>query len=215
MRIRSSSQQARARRTRVEGRGSRVRADARCGHAAAGRATSRQSTARIDGEQLFQLHDTYGCPPDLIADILRERARELQPSTMADYERADGAAARSRARGGQVRRRHQRCRRELVAQLQPTEFLGYDALTAGGLIVVGLLQRRPAGRGMQCGRRGHRVARPHAVLCRKRRPGRRCRRARRRRPCVSRCATRRSSPASSMGTSAALTAGALQRRRSR
>ena len=36
--------------------------------------TWRQSANRIRGDQLFQLHDTYGCPPDLIADILRENA---------------------------------------------------------------------------------------------------------------------------------------------
>jgi 23S rRNA (cytidine1920-2'-O)/16S rRNA (cytidine1409-2'-O)-methyltransferase len=34
------------------------------------------SGGRIDGEQLFQLHDTYGCPPDLILDVLRERGAE-------------------------------------------------------------------------------------------------------------------------------------------
>jgi alanyl-tRNA synthetase len=63
-----------------------------------------RSHGRIDGEQLFQLHDTYGCPPDLIADILRERSgAELEPSAMEDYERL---MDQQRARGRQVRRRH-------------------------------------------------------------------------------------------------------------
>jgi alanyl-tRNA synthetase len=99
-----------------------------------------RSHGRIDGEQLFQLHDTYGCPPDLIADILRERSgAELEPSAMEDYERLmeqqrDRARAAGKFGGGTT------LSAELVAQLQPTEFLGYDRLTAGGLEVVALLR---------------------------------------------------------------------------
>jgi alanyl-tRNA synthetase len=94
----------------------------------------------IDGEQLFQLHDTYGCPPDLIADIVRERpGAELEPSAMEDYERLmeqqrDRARSAGKFGGGTT------LPAELVAQLRPTEFLGYDGLTAGGLIVTGLLK---------------------------------------------------------------------------
>jgi alanyl-tRNA synthetase len=99
-----------------------------------------RSHGRIDGEQLFQLHDTYGCPPDLIADILRERSgAELEPSAMEDYERLmDQQRERARAAGkfggGTT------LPAELVSQLQPTEFLGYDHLTAGGLQVAALLR---------------------------------------------------------------------------
>ena len=98
-----------------------------------------RSHGHIDGEQLFQLHDTYGCPPDLIADILRERGAELDPSAMEDYERLmeqqrERARAAGKFGGGTT------LPAELVAQLQPTEFLGYDQLTAGGLKVVALLR---------------------------------------------------------------------------
>jgi alanyl-tRNA synthetase len=99
-----------------------------------------RSHGRIDGEQLFQLHDTYGCPPDLIADILRERSgAELEPSAMEDYERLmDQQRERARAAGkfggGTT------LPAELVSQLQPTEFLGYDHLTSGGLQVLALLR---------------------------------------------------------------------------
>ena len=96
------------------------------------------SNGSIDGEQLFQLHDTYGCPPDLIADILREKDRELQPSAMADYEQLmeqqrDRARAAGKFGGGIS------LPAELVSQMKPTEFLGYEALAAAGLTVVGLL----------------------------------------------------------------------------
>jgi alanyl-tRNA synthetase len=97
------------------------------------------SNNRIDGEQLFQLHDTYGCPPDLIADILREQGGELEPSAMTDYEQLmeqqrDRARAAGKFAGGLT------LPAELVKQLQPTEFLGYDQLDAADLVVVALLK---------------------------------------------------------------------------
>ena len=98
------------------------------------------SNGVIDGEQLFQLHDTYGCPPDLIADILRERQDpRLVDDALTEYDRLmeqqrDRARAAGKFGGGAT------LPAELVAQLRPTEFLGYDALTSGGLIVVGLLK---------------------------------------------------------------------------
>ncbi len=98
-----------------------------------------QNNNSIDGEQLFQLHDTYGCPPDLIADILREKGGELPPLVMADYERLmeeqrDRARAAGKFSGAAL------LPAELIAQLSPTEFLGYEHLEAGGLEVVGLLK---------------------------------------------------------------------------
>ncbi len=98
-----------------------------------------QNSGNINGEQLFLLHDTYGCPPDLIADILREKGGELPPAVMADYERLmeeqrDRARAAGKFSGGAM------LPAELIAQLQPTEFLGYDHLEAGGLEVVVILK---------------------------------------------------------------------------
>ena len=99
-----------------------------------------RSNGHIDGEQLFQLHDTYGCPPDLIADILRERqGAGLEPSAMQDYERLM-EQQRHRARAAGKFGGGTTIPAELVSQLQPTEFLGYEHLAAGGLIVVGLLK---------------------------------------------------------------------------
>jgi alanyl-tRNA synthetase len=98
-----------------------------------------QNNGSLDGEQLFQLHDTYGCPPDLIADILREKGSELPPTVMADYERLmEEQRERARAAGkfgGGVA-----LPAELIAQLQPTGFLGYDQLEAGGLEIVAILR---------------------------------------------------------------------------
>jgi alanyl-tRNA synthetase len=53
----------------------------------AANAQSRGAHAHLDGEQLFLLHDTYGCPPDLILDILRERGLSPAADASATYDR--------------------------------------------------------------------------------------------------------------------------------
>jgi alanyl-tRNA synthetase len=98
-----------------------------------------QNGGSIDGEQLFQLHDTYGCPPDLIADILREKGGELPSTAMADYERRM-EEQRERARAAGKFGSGIALPAELIAQLQPTEFMGYEHLEAGGLEVLTILK---------------------------------------------------------------------------
>jgi alanyl-tRNA synthetase len=99
-----------------------------------------QGNGVVSGEQLFQLHDTYGCPPDLILDILREKGLpDVQAEVTAEYQRLMDEQ-RERARkagkfGGGVA-----MPAELIAQLAPTQFLGYDGLDAGDLEVVALLK---------------------------------------------------------------------------
>jgi alanyl-tRNA synthetase len=97
---------------------------------------------RIKGEQLFQLHDTYGCPPDLIADLLRENADKgwaLADGALAEYEtlmdqQRERARAASKFAGGTA------LPADLVASLKPTEFRGYEALEADGCRVVALVR---------------------------------------------------------------------------
>ncbi|HVR82255.1 MAG TPA: alanine--tRNA ligase [Luteimonas sp.] len=90
----------------------------------------------IPGTDAFRLYDTYGFPVDLTADIARERGLSVD---MAGFETAmtlqrETARAAGKFGGGAT------LPAELVVQLQPTEFLGYDTLTAGGLVVVALLK---------------------------------------------------------------------------
>jgi alanyl-tRNA synthetase len=99
----------------------------------------KQGGGTIDGEQLFQLHDTYGCPPDLIADILREKGTHLPETAMAQYEGLM-EQQRERARAAGKFGGSTALPADLIAQLQPTEFLGYDHLEAGGLVVAALLK---------------------------------------------------------------------------
>ncbi|MGL6290842.1 MAG: alanine--tRNA ligase, partial [Silanimonas sp.] len=93
----------------------------------------------LDGEALFQLHDTYGCPPDLILDILRERGLSPAADAMAIYEQRmneqrERARAAGKFAGGIV------LPAELVAKLHPTQFRGYETLEAEDCRVVALLR---------------------------------------------------------------------------
>jgi len=93
----------------------------------------------LDGEALFQMHDTYGCPPDLILDILRERGLEPATDALAIYEQRmneqrERARAAGKFAGGIV------LPAELIAKLNPTQFCGYEGLDAEDCRVVALLR---------------------------------------------------------------------------
>ncbi|WP_240096762.1 alanine--tRNA ligase [Thermomonas flagellata] len=90
----------------------------------------------IPGEAAFRLYDTYGFPLDLTQDMARERGMTVDlagfDAAMAQQKQAARAAGKF---GGGVQ-----LPAELVAQLAPTGFLGYEQLEAEGLTVVALLQ---------------------------------------------------------------------------
>ncbi|MDZ4367663.1 MAG: alanine--tRNA ligase-related protein, partial [Afipia sp.] len=93
----------------------------------------------LDGEALFQLHDTFGCPPDLILDILRERGATLAEDAMTVYQRSmneqrERARSASRFTGGSS------LPGEWVARLEPTRFEGYESLASSGCRVVALMK---------------------------------------------------------------------------
>jgi alanyl-tRNA synthetase len=94
----------------------------------------------VTGEQLFLLHDTYGCSPDLILDILRERTLpDVSADVTAEYERLM-EEQRNRARAAGKFGGGLAMPAELIAQIKPTDFLGYDRLNADGLDVVAILK---------------------------------------------------------------------------
>ena len=95
-----------------------------------------RSRETIPGADAFRLYDTYGFPVDLTADIARERGLTVD---MQGFERAM-EQQRETARAAGKFASGSGLPAELVAKLRPTEFLGYDALDAGGLIVTALLQ---------------------------------------------------------------------------
>ncbi len=95
-----------------------------------------KAAASIPGADAFRLYDTYGFPVDLTADIARERglAVDMAGFDAAMAQQRETARAAGKFGGGAT------LPAELVAQLQPTQFLGYDTLAAGGLEVVALLR---------------------------------------------------------------------------
>ncbi|KLD75545.1 alanine--tRNA ligase [Xanthomonas hyacinthi] len=95
-----------------------------------------RASGSIPGADAFRLYDTYGFPVDLTADIARERGMGVD---MAGFESAmerqrETARAAGKFGGGTT------LPADLVAQLVPTVFLGYDGLQADALKVVALLQ---------------------------------------------------------------------------
>src|SRR5690606_4233988 len=90
----------------------------------------------IAGQDVFRLYDTYGFPVDLTADMARERGLEVD---MAGFEAAMEKQRQAARAAGRFALAHT-IPAELVAQLAPTQFLGYGQLAAGGLRVLALLR---------------------------------------------------------------------------
>ncbi|MGH8076010.1 MAG: alanine--tRNA ligase [Lysobacter sp.] len=95
-----------------------------------------RSTGFIPGADAFRLYDTYGFPIDLTADIARERGLTVD---MVGFDAAM-TQQRDTARAAGKFGNATTMPAELAAQLAPTQFLGYDKLTEGGLEVVALLK---------------------------------------------------------------------------
>jgi len=83
----------------------------------------------VPGALVFLLHDTYGFPPDLTADIARERGLSID---LDGYER-EMDAQRERARAAS---RFGVDSRDAAAVAGSSEFRGYDELESQGCIVA-------------------------------------------------------------------------------
>ncbi len=90
----------------------------------------------IAGQEVFQLYDTYGFPPDLTADIARERGLVL------DYPGFELAMAEQRERSQQ----HQMFKIDQTQSLHikgKTHFVGYETREAEGVIIALLQDNQP------------------------------------------------------------------------
>jgi alanyl-tRNA synthetase len=90
----------------------------------------------ISGEDAFRLYDTYGFPVDMTADIARERGLTVD---MAGFEKAMNEQ-RVRARSASQFETKGSLSADLVQRLTPTQFLGYGALEADGLNILGIVR---------------------------------------------------------------------------
>ncbi|HSD16335.1 MAG TPA: alanine--tRNA ligase, partial [Thermomonas sp.] len=103
---------------------------------------ARATSGVIPGVDVFRLYDTYGFPVDLTADMARERDMtvDMDGFEAAMAQQRETARAAGKFGGGTS------LPADLVAQLHPTGFLGYDRLEADGLQVVAILRDgRPVG----------------------------------------------------------------------
>jgi alanyl-tRNA synthetase len=90
----------------------------------------------IPGADAFRLYDTYGFPLDLTQDIARERGMSVDTAGFEAAMEKQRETARAAGKfGGGVQ-----LPADLVAQLQATQFLGYERLQEGGLAVLALLR---------------------------------------------------------------------------
>ncbi|MEV8518293.1 alanine--tRNA ligase [Dyella marensis] len=90
----------------------------------------------IPGADAFRLYDTYGFPVDLTADIARERGLSVD---MEGFDRAMEEQKERGRKGGSFKAKGN-MPAELASQLKPTDFLGYDAISAQGSQVVGIVR---------------------------------------------------------------------------
>ena len=83
----------------------------------------------IPGDIVFKLHDTFGFPFDLTADIAREQDLELDEEgfNQCMEEQVKNSKSASKFTGTQLD----------LSSIEETQFLGYDRLNAEG-IVLGL-----------------------------------------------------------------------------
>ena len=95
-----------------------------------------RSGKSIPGADAFRLYDTYGFPVDLTADIARERGLTVD---MEGFERAMNVQ-RERARAASQFENTASISADLVQRLKPTQFLGYGALDADALNVIGIVR---------------------------------------------------------------------------
>ena len=84
--------------------------------------------AVFDGETAFKLHDTYGFPLDLTADVCRERAVSV------DSDAFDAAMARQKEQARAAGKF--KMATNLEYEGPPTSFRGYDMLEAGGNVLA-------------------------------------------------------------------------------
>lgn len=97
---------------------------------------------QVPGEELFKLHDTFGFPLDLAADVAEEQGYTVDKAGFEAAMRNQRDKARS-AWAGSGEQKVATVYRTLESEHGATEFVGYDNLTADA-IVLALVQNNRA-----------------------------------------------------------------------
>jgi alanyl-tRNA synthetase len=97
--------------------------------------TEGANAAALPGDVAFRLHDTFGFPIDLTIEIATENGLNVDLSRFEDLMTAQRRRAREARRSGEVQREGSEAE-ALLEQHGPTEFLGYEHLTAPARVVA-------------------------------------------------------------------------------
>lgn len=89
----------------------------------------------LPGEVAFKLYDTFGFPLDLTQDVLKSSHRSVDLEGFQSAMAAQKAAARA-AWSGSGESKNEQIWYDLHEEFGATEFLGYDALEAEGIVKV-------------------------------------------------------------------------------
>ena len=108
-----------------------------------------QSKGELSGENLFLLHDTYGFPPDLVADVVREKGISIPPATFAQYGQL---MEKQRERGRAASQFGAEYAQDVEIEGQ-TKFTGYETLKDHGKIVA-LFRGKDATKTLKAGEQG-------------------------------------------------------------
>jgi len=97
----------------------------------------------IPGDLIFKLYDTYGFPVDIVTDMARNMGFTVDLDGYEQRMAQQKEQSRKHWKGSGERELHD-VYRELVAELEPTEFLGYKTLQAESRVVA--LVKKDVGR---------------------------------------------------------------------
>ncbi|RLA06959.1 MAG: alanine--tRNA ligase [Gammaproteobacteria bacterium] len=92
-----------------------------------------KNNTTLDGEIIFKLYDTYGFPPDLTADICREKNMKIDMAGFDKHMGQQKKRAKSSAKFKTIEKIN-------LADNTATDFIGYDALQENNLIVKQIIQ---------------------------------------------------------------------------
>ncbi|MCE3230377.1 MAG: alanyl-tRNA synthetase [Alphaproteobacteria bacterium] len=102
----------------------------------------------LPGEVAFKLYDTFGFPLDLTQDVLKASHRTVDQDGFQSAMAAQKAAARA-AWSGSGEAKNAQIWYDLHEEFGATEFLGYDALEAEGIIQALLVDSQRVGESAQ------------------------------------------------------------------
>jgi alanyl-tRNA synthetase len=108
------------------------------------------ANAQIPGELAFKLYDTFGFPLDLTQDVAREDGRTVDVEAYQACMAAQKELSKSNKQFSQANQ----ISAEVIKQLQPTEFLGYEQHSADCKVKMILVDGQPVEH-LSAGHSGH------------------------------------------------------------